>query len=169
MPKARINRDRNVENGIVTFTEIASGESVTCDVTEIFPGYADFNEVQKQAILHAINAKVGDSAADPKESACDAFRRVWSQLKEGVWNARGSGDGGSRVTVLAEAIAAVKGIDLDAVVAKLADMTKEQKAELAKHPQVAAKMDEIKARRAAEKARAAKKAAADAEADELDF
>lgn len=161
MAKARIKREKDVEAGTVTFTEIESGKTVTADVKELFPDYANMSDVQRQTILHAINAKVGDSAASPDTNAIDAMQSTWDQVKGGTWNARGTGEGSARVTVLAEAVAALRDMPVEEVVSRLADMSKEQKDNLAKHGQVEAKMKEIKAKRAAEAAKKAKASAKD--------
>lgn len=167
MAKKRINREKNVETGVVTFTNIADGQTVECDVKQIFPQYAELSDVQRQAVMHAINAKVGDSAADPNADAVEAMKSTWANLVNGEWNTRSAGEGGTRITQLAKALQRVTGKDMDAVVARLSEMDDEQKKDLRKHPQVAAAIDEIKLEEQREKAKKAKAAAKDA--DQLDF
>lgn len=159
MAKKRINRDKT-ETG-VTFTVIETGETLTCDVSAL-P-----KEIIPNLLVHAINAKVGDSAADPTQNALEAMTNTWNQLVEGIWNAKGSGGSGPKVTQLAEALSRVTGQDMDTVTAKLADMTDEQKKGLRKHAQVKAALSEISKERAAEKAKRDKAQAKEAKA--LDF
>ena len=112
--------------------------------------------------MHGLNAKVGDSAADPDADAFTQLVSTWDQLVGGTWNVRGSG-GGSRVTVLAEAMFATQNgsLTLDEIVDKLDAMSKEQRRDIPKkYAKVNAAMTEIKSKRATEKSKAAKKAAA---------
>ncbi len=118
MAKARIKREKNWAAGNVTFTDIGSGDTLTCDCEDLFTFYGMdvaaaiaylesiedretpvLNEVQKRGICHLINAKVGDSAADPNDSAVDQMNVTWDALKAGNWSTRGDGTGaGGRIS-----------------------------------------------------------------------
>ncbi len=166
MAQKRIHRDKDNDGGKVTFTVLESGEVLECNVGEIFPGFKDLSSVAKRLAVHAVNAKVGDSAADPKEPAYEAMKTTWDQLVAGEWSTRGEGGaGGARVTVLAEAIAQVKGLDVADVAARLAELDDDTKKGLRKNAKVAAAIATIQAAKAKAKAKAAGKEAEGAEDD----
>lgn len=166
MAQKRIDRKRDYEAGTITFTVLDTGEQLVCDIAQLFPGYADFSPVAKHLAVHSVNAKVGDSAADPKEPAMAAMTTTWDQLVAGEWSSRGEGGaGGTRITVLAEAIAQVKGLDVAEVAARLADLDDETKKGLRKNAKVKAAIASIQAARAKVKAKTAGKEAEGAEDD----
>ena len=161
----RIKRDINQETGNVTFTVVASGKTLVANPTDIVPGH-DVAQIKKflgdtgwRAMLHAINAKVGDSAADKEKDALTVMTATLTQLKAGTWNVKGTGEGVA--TVLAEAVAQVQGVSIDEATDVLEAMSKEErKAVPEKYAKVKSAMEEIRAKRAQEKAKLAKKAAA---------
>ena len=159
MAKQRIKREKDFDKGLVKFTDIATGAELEVDVNKL-P-----DAIKTSLLVHGVNAKVGDSAADPKVDAMEAMKTTWEQLKEGIWAARSSGDGAGRTTVLAEALQRVTGQELEAVNAKLSEMSDEEKKDLRKHGQVKSAIADIKA----EKAKAAAKAAKSTDADEGDL
>jgi len=162
MAKKRIDRSIDLANSTVTFTVMDTSESLSARVAD-FPA-----DIVNRLILHGINAKVGDSAADPTVNAFDALKSTVEQLIAGTWNVRGSG-GGPRVTVLAEALSQVTGQPLDAVVDKLDAMSPEERKALPKkYAKVDAAMKKIAADRATAKAKAAK-GVADKSTDEGDL
>ena len=161
MAKMRIKREKNFDGGSVTFTVLETGKTLTCDVKDV-P-----ETIIGSLLVHAINAKVGDSAADPNADAMEVMTATWKQLCEGTWAARSGGDGAGKTTQLAQALVRVTGEDLEAVNAKLADMSEDQKKDLRKHEQVKAAIDAIKLEN---QQAAAKKSAATAKgADALKF
>ena len=164
MAAKRIDRKIDVDTGDVTFTIVETGKTLVCNANELS------DELQTRVKMHGINAKVGDSAADPEADAYAQLVSVWDQLKAGAWNVRGSA--GPRVTVLAEAMFSAQNgnLTLDDVVDKLDAMSKEQRRDIPKkYAKVKSAMEEIRAQRATEKSKAAKKAAAKDESniDEL--
>lgn len=166
MAQKRIDRKKDYEGGTVTLTVLETGEELICDVSQVFPGFKDLPEVAKHLAVHAVNAKVGDSAADPKEPAFAAMNKTWEQLLSGEWSARGEGGaGGTRITVLAEAIAQVKNLDVAEVAIRLADLDDETKKGLRKNAKVKAAIADIQAKRAKAKAKMAGKEAEGAEDD----
>lgn len=158
MAKKRINREKDFNKGSVKFTVLETGAELVCNLSEL-P-----KEITNHLLVHAINAKVGDSAADPKVDAMTAMQETWAQLVAGEWNARsGEGSGAGRVTLLAEGIALATERSIEDVVAMLAEKSEDEKKELRKHAQVKAAIEQITAKRAAEKAKASAKAAKDAD------
>ena len=161
MAAKRIDRKIDVETGNVTFTVLDTGKFLVVNVNELS------DEIRTRIVMHGLNAKVGDSAADPETDAYTALVSTWDQLKEGSWNVRGSG-AGPRVTVLAEAMLVAQSgtLTLDEIVDKLEAMSKEQRRDIPKkYAKVKLAMDEIKLKRATEKTKLSKKAAAKDEAN----
>ena len=164
MAKQRIKREKDFEKGTVSFTVLDTGDSFGVKVSDL-P-----EEIKTALLVHGINAKVGDAAADPKVDPMAAMQSVWEQLKSGTWAARSAGDGTGRVTVLAEALQKVTGQPMDDVQDKLGEMSDEEKKDLRKHPQVQSAIADIQAEKAKAKAALAGKAAKGAKDDEaLDF
>ena len=159
MAQRRINRTVDFEKKTVTFGIVGSDDTLTVSVAEL-P-----KEMVTRAILHGLNGKIGDSAADPDTDALGAMQVVWDNVKAGNWNVRGSG--GPRITVLAEALVQVTGQELDAVVDKLESMSVEERRAIPKtYAKVKAAMDSIKASRAQAKAKASGQAAKGAADDD---
>ncbi len=167
MAQKRIDRKKDYEGGTVTFTVLETSEQLVCDVAQLFPSFDKLPSIAKHLAVHAVNAKVGDSAADPKlDNAIAAMQITWDQLVAGEWSARGEGGaGGARITVLAEAIAQVKNMDVAEVAATLATLDDEKKKGLRKNARVKAAIASIQAARAKAKAKAAGKEAEGAEED----
>ena len=166
MAAKRIDRKIDVETGNVTFTVVETGKVLVVNANDLS------EDIRNRVLMHGLNAKVGDSAADPEGDAFDLLASTWNQLKDGTWNTRGSGGAGPRVTVLAEAMFATQNgeLTLDDIVDRLEAMSKEQRRDIpSKYARVKSAMEEIKAKRATEKAKFAKKAAAGDESniDEL--
>lgn len=169
MASPKIKRDKDYESGTVTYTSTKSGDSFTsrlADLPGVDQGMVDaLPEMLRRLAVHGLNAKEGDSAASSGDVA--DVKATHDQLVAGEWSARGEGGGGPRVTLLAEGLAKVTGQDLETVVEKLEGMSDEEKKALRKHAQVKAACAEITAARAKERAKAAKKGAA--EEAPLDF
>ena len=164
MSAKRIDRKLDIETGNVTFTIVETGKTLVVNASELT------DDIRNRVILHGLNAKVGDSGGSPGVDAFTQLVSTWDQLKSGTWNTKGSS--GPRVTVLAEAMHSVQNGDLtlDAIVDQLNAMSKEQRRDIPKkYAKVKSAMEEIKAKRATEKAKVAKKAAAadDSNMDEL--
>ena len=172
MAKKRIDRKKNSEDGTVVFTEVATNDSLTCNAADLFPDYAKFNDVQKQTVLHAINAKCGDSAADPTNPAIPQIENTWKNLLDGTWAERSTGEGSTRLTDFDAAMATVMtagGNDVTAKdIAAARETWSEEKFESYKiDPRVVAEVKKIQAQRARERARDADKKAKDTELPEL--
>ena len=172
MAKKRIDRKKDVEAGTLTFTEVASNEAHTVDATALFPMYGDFNEVQKQLVLHAINAKVGDSAADPSEPAIPQIAKTAENLTNGVWAERATGEGSVRVTDMAQAIANVMTAAGNEVTEKdvataMAEWDDDKKKAYKADPRVKSELEKIRAARATARSKEAGKEAKEAELEAL--
>ena len=153
MAKRRIERVVDFENRVVTFNVIGTDNSLVAKYDDLS------DEMKVRAALHGINGKVGDSAADPTVDAFTVMNETFTNVLAGNWNVRGGG-AGSRITVLAEALAEVTGQDLDTVVDKLEAMSVEERRAIpSKYAKVKAAVDSIKAARAAAKAKTSKSAA----------
>lgn len=104
------------------------------------------NTMRLEAMAHGIRQKAGDEYSGVKgdiRAAIACVRRVFDNLRNGVWNAARDGSGGG---YLAEAVAEVTGRTLEEVTTLLAAMPAEQKADLrAKHPQVKAVIARLRA------------------------
>lgn len=145
--------------------EIVGGDTLTVDVTAL-PA-----EIREYAAYHGLLQKIGDAAALDKGSTPAekqaAMEAVIANLRDGIWNVRGSGDGEGRtpggimLAAYAEFIrrgAAAKKLpapDDATIAAQWAKQSPERQREIYKTPAIAAIAAEI---------RAAKSGAVDTEA-----
>lgn len=108
--------------------------------------------VLEQAMMHGLSQKIGDAAAGKTDAqAVAAMTAVIAALRAGTWNAGRTGMGDD----LTEAVMTVTGKTRTEVDTMLASKTKEEVDALRKHPQVAAAIAAIRAKRAAERAQGA--------------
>jgi hypothetical protein len=124
-------------------------------------------DIQDRLLQYGIAQKLGDeyAGADGPEEARTLLTSLVERLSQGEWKQARSGGGGSRTTMLAEALSQVTGQDVEACQAKIAEMDDDAVKGLKAHKQVAAAMATIRAQRAAEAAQKATEAAVgDAEA-----
>ena len=124
------------------------GESVTLLLEDI-P-----EETIKRLALHGASQKLGDSYSgeDDIEVARARALGVANRLKQGDWKAVREGSGGSRISDLARALAAITGNTVEQSVAVIEDMDKAKRAGLRRHPKIAAELARMAAERAQEKA-----------------
>lgn len=125
-------------------------------------GVADVpKEIYDRLVVHGLNAKVGDSAAGLKTESeiVTALSATIEQLKRGIFNATRSGSG---ATLLAEAVAELKGIEVEAAINYLGMLDDEK----LKIVEANAKVKAIVARKRAERLA---KAAESAEEDDDDL
>lgn len=169
MAKKRIDRNIDTDAGVVTFTELASGESLVCDLNVLFPAYAEMTDIQKRLVAHAVNAKVGDSAADPTKDTIPQLRATYETLVGGAWGSRGdgSGGGGKRITDLVTAVFNVMlpdqpSLTEEAVAEAVANWSDDKKKEVRDDPRVAAELESIRTERAKARLKAKKAAAKEA-------
>lgn len=124
--------EKSIEDGAVTFT-FAHGPVYT-----VRPGQFTA-EIQGDLTLHGLSQKLGDAYADSKGNprvAEEYFLEVLEQLGNGEWAAR-RGEGAPRVSDLAQAYARVKGVELDAAIAKVKSWDNAMKAKVRKIPEIA--------------------------------
>lgn len=109
MAKAKINRVHDAESGVSTFTMVESKELVECNsivllgpvgvvpTAEVLKRNAEYWSklplIVRRLVQHGINAKVGDSASDPKDGI-KVMQTAWQGLVEGKWS-QGGGRGAS--------------------------------------------------------------------------
>ena len=183
MAQKRIDRKLDLAVGSVTFTNLENSESVVHTVDGVFgkgtwaalAGLSN-GAMAQRAMLHSLNAFGGDAAADKSIDAISAINARIESVVGGNWTMRGTGGGGTtRVTLVDQAVAKVKGISDEEASAAIAKAAEEKGVEpkdirkgLQKNARVAAAMKDIQATRAAAKAKAANKAAKGS-TDELDF
>lgn len=177
MAKARIKREFNVETGIMAFTELASSERLECDLNALYPGYADMTEIAKRGVGHFVNAKCGDSAADPTNPAIPQIRGTWDLLvgsagdgSDGVWSSRGDGTGGTKQTDLAVAVFTVMSTQGDDVTQEsvneaVAGWDDDRKKSVRADPRVKREVEKIRTQRQVARDKASAKAAKAAAGD----
>lgn len=139
-------------NATVTGTsiqlEFADGEVQVFDL-------ATLGDDMKTALLvHGGKQKIVDSFSGVKElAACrDRSAGVWEALTAGKWTTRVAGEGGPRITLLAEAIAKVQGLSVEDAREKIELLDEDTRKAVRAHPQIKAAMADIKAERARVKA-----------------
>jgi hypothetical protein len=123
--------------------------------------------IRTAAMFHGFNQKIRDSAAGFSKDSdfAGAFRAMQSTLEtleSGLWNAKGGASGESD---LAQAVANLKGIELEKAAAAVAGLDDEQLKTLRGKASVKAELLRIKAERAAKVAEASD----DEEEDILDL
>ena len=166
MSSRKINRKIDLETGNVTFTLLSTKEVLVAKPTDYIDHTVEeiksfLGDIGWRMLAHATNNKIGDSGGALNVDAFASMTAVHEQLIAGTWNTRGEGE--TRVTVLAEAMFSAQNGDLslDDVVDQLDSMSKEQRRDIPKkYAKVKSAMEEIKAKRATNKAKVAKKAAA---------
>ena len=175
MAKA-LKRELNIETGIATFTEVANGEVLECDVNRIFPMFADFNELQKRLVMQTVNNKVGDSGADKDKPKIPQLRETWDNLLEGKWTGRGdgTGGGGGRISDVVTALfnlmtTAGKDATEQQVAEWFAGLSDEEKKDWKTRASVQVEVQNIRDKRNAERKKALKKKAAEETATLPDF
>ncbi|MHC4620527.1 MAG: hypothetical protein ACYTEQ_22495 [Planctomycetota bacterium] len=107
--------------------------------------------IQEQALLHGLKQKLGDSWANCDGNIDEAkgeFLAVLEALKAGDWNRRATGTGG----LLPQALANVTNRTLEECIAKVRELSDDERKALTKHAGIVAALAEIRATRAAEKA-----------------
>lgn len=117
-------------------------------------------DLMQKLLVHGLNAKVGDAAAGAKTDAerITAISQAIENLKRGVWREVSSGG-----TILAEAIARIKKLDIVEVQAMLDGLDDDEMSKLQKHPAVKTAIAKIRA----ERLTAAAKSANVADLDEI--
>lgn len=107
-----------------------------------------------QLALHGLSQKVGDASAGFSKlqdfsGAFGAMQQVVDNLYSGQWSTRGQGGG---LSDLVQAICELRGVDAEQAQAAVDGMDEEQLKKVTSHPQVKAKIADIKAARLAKAA-----------------
>ena len=127
---------------------LGNGLRVEADMQSLSP------DMVKQLALHGLSQKVGDASAGFSKAgdysgAFGAMQQVVDNLYAGQWSTRGQGGG---ISDLVQAICELRGVELDAAQAAIDAMDEEQLKRVTSHPQVKAKVADIKAARLAKAA-----------------
>lgn len=155
-------KDYDTETGTfsITFADGASSEVAIASLPQ--------NIVQMLA-LHGLSQKLGDSYASVKgdvNAAKAKFEAVLKQLMAGEWKqAREGGEGGTKVTELAEAIARFKSAPIEKANAVVAQATDDQIKVWKGNAKIKAIIAQIRAEKAAARAAEADAKAAEAGGD----
>lgn len=164
-PLGKHEFDEETGDYIITF---ADGQKLELNVFQL-P-----QEMQKRLMFHGLRQKTGDSYAGAKGNASVARQSasdVIEQLKNGEWTGGRDGEARPRLGELAEAVAAVKGMDLEKAkeainkIAALEGSEEEKKAgkkkldEMRAHPKIKAAIAKAKAEKAQKELEAAAGAA----------
>ena len=143
-------------DGVHVSFKFGNGEELTLDVSSLD------QDIQTNLMIHGALQKIGDSyagAAGDYAFAIANAKKVIDNLVAGEWkSAREGGESKPRVTELAEAVARIKGMELDAAVAVVSGLDDEQRKALRGKDKVKAVIAQIRYERASAKA---DKAAAD--------
>lgn len=137
-------------------SETATFSIVFADGTSHEVALSDLpQEIQLNLALHGLSQKLGDSYASVKgdvNAAKEKFAATLKQLLAGEWAAKREGEGSSKVTELAEAIARIKGVEVAVANAAVGKATDEQIKGWKANAKVKAVIAEIRAEKAAKRA-----------------
>lgn len=139
------SKEYDMDTGLVVFT-FGNDKSVEIDSNRI-P-----EETRKQLMLHGISQKAGDSYAGAKGNYAEAISAVESirdQLYAGVWKAAREDDARPRLAELAEAIARIKSVALEAATAAVEKATDDQRKTWRSNAKVKAVIAQMRAEKAA--------------------
>lgn len=140
------SKEYDMDTGVVTIT-FGNGKVVEGDSNQ----FSD--EIRKQLMLHGLSQKMGDSYAGAKGNYAEAIQSVEDvveQLRAGVWRAaRGEGDARPRLAELAEAIARIKSVPVEAATAAVEKATDDQRKTWRSNAKVRAVIAQIRAEKAA--------------------
>jgi hypothetical protein len=136
---------KTIEGTVLTFT-FGDGEVITTDVST----YPD--ETQEDLKMHGASQKGGDSYASAGGDYAFAktkLRETISNLEQGLWaTARAKGEGKKPIGELAQALAELQGVDVSSVTEVLGKASAEELKIFRSHPQVKAKILQLRADKA---------------------
>lgn len=146
MAARKLDKSIDLDKGTLT-VGFPSGSTLEVKMTDL-P-----EEMVHQLAFHGLSQKATDATAGKDPAASEAaVRSVVDALLAGNWTVRGSGTGGGgagRVTLLAEAVARLKGIEVAKAAELIAGLTDEEKKNLQAAKSVKAVILDIKAERLA--------------------
>jgi len=141
--------DKSSEGTTASFT-FGDGTVLSLDVSNLT------EEIQTELMLHGALQKIGDSyagAAGDYAYAKAQAEKVIQNLVDGVWKAaREAGESKPKSGELVQALAELKGLEVEAVAAAVEAMDEERRKAVRSHPAVKAKIAELRARKANEAA-----------------
>lgn len=141
--------DKSSEGTVASFS-FGDGTVLSIDVANLS------EEIQNELMLHGALQKIGDSyagAAGDYGYAKAQAEKVIQNLLDGTWKAqREAGEAKPKSGELVQALAEIKGLELEAVAAAVEAMDDERRKAVRSHPAVKAKIAEIRARKANEAA-----------------
>ena len=152
-PKVKfLSKEYDLDSGTAEF-KFGDGRLLSFNVDALS------DDIKRELLFHGVMQKVGDAAAGAKGSFDDGVAncgRVIEQLQAGQWTAtRGGGEAKPRVTDLANAIARLKGIEVEKALSAVEAATDEQRKAWRALPAVKlelARIREERARKALEEA-----------------
>lgn len=147
-------KEYDLDTGLVEFA-FGNGKVLNVDSNAI-P-----EETRKQLMLHGISQKVGDSFAGVKGNFAEGIQNAQDtidQLLAGVWKADREGDARPRLAELAEAIARIKQVPLEAATKAVEAGTDDQRKGWRSNSKVKAVIAQIRAEKAAKALEDAQKA-----------
>jgi hypothetical protein len=141
--------DKSSEGTVASFS-FGDGTDISLDTNELS------DDVKEALMMHGLLQKGGDSyagAAGDYKFAKERLQAVLQNLLEGKFNAtRAAGEKKPKTGELAEALAALKSVEVAEASAAIEAMTEEQLKEVRAHPRVKAKIAELRAIKAAKAA-----------------
>lgn len=151
VPACQIDRKDNILTA-----SFADGTSIEVNVLELPAAQQD------NLRMHGLEQKLRDSYSGAKgnvEIIKGSINKVLDNLKADKWTAsRASGESVNKSLEIVQAIANLKGLEVDAVQSVYDNATDEQRDTWRKHPAIKAEIAAIRAKAAAERAEKAKEA-----------
>lgn len=138
-------KEYDLDTGVVEFA-FGNGKVVTIDSNALS------TEIKNQLMLHGIAQKVGDSYAGVKgdfAAGISNAEEVVAQLMAGAWKGDREGDAKPRLAELAEAIARIKQVPLEAATKAVEAGTDEQRKSWRSNAKVKSVIAQIRAEKAA--------------------
>jgi hypothetical protein len=174
MPKKAVVFNAEAGEKLVNFTmdKPANAPEDFVPVVHTFDLSKVSEEILIRLALHGASQKIGDSYAGAKDSGEDpiayadaAVQETIKQLLEGKWAISRTGSGAPRTSMLAQALAAVKGMSLEEAIEAVGELSDDEKKVLQANKKIAAKIAGLKAEQALARAKKAEEEAAKEDAD----
>lgn len=139
------NKEYDLDTKIVVL-EFGNGKTLEFDTQKCS------TEIQTQLMLHGASQKIGDSFAGAKGNFSEGIQSaqdVIDQLYAGAWKGDREGDARPRLAELAEAIARIKSVPIEAATAAVEKGTDEQRKAWRSNAKVKSVIATIRAEKAA--------------------
>lgn len=133
--------DKGGEFGKMVFL-LGNGLKLVCDITELPV------EIKERLMYHGLSQKIGDSSSGFSKGkdftgALNAMEEVAAHLRQGEWT-KGAKERGINLSDMAEVIAKLKKFKPEDVLKSLQEMTEDKVKEMAKHPAIAAGLNDLR-------------------------